>query len=67
MAARANYEDIVSISVIGEITAPRRGPSPYSISHDGQPQVLPGTGGIVYNVRSATVPAAGPPTTWSPA
>lgn len=51
MAVLANVEDIVMISVIGEITAPRRAPAVYSVSYAGEPQVLPGTGGIVYNVR----------------
>jgi hypothetical protein len=50
-AARANYDDIVMISVVGQITSPRRGASPYSVAYAGEPQVLPGTGGIVYNVR----------------
>jgi hypothetical protein len=39
------------ISVIGEIISPRRASTPYSVTHDGRPVVLPGTGGIVYNVR----------------
>jgi hypothetical protein len=50
-SARANYEDIVKISVIGEITSSWRHPSPYAISVDGEPVVLPGATGIVYNVR----------------
>ncbi len=49
--ARNNTADIVQISVIGEVISPRRGASPYSITFDGRPVVLPGTGGIVYNVR----------------
>jgi hypothetical protein len=48
---RANFEDVVMISVVGQITAPGRGASPYTVSYAGEPQVLPGTGGIVYNVR----------------
>lgn len=51
MSVRANYADVVMISVIGEIAAPRRMSLPYSITHDGRAVVLPGTGGIVYNVR----------------
>jgi hypothetical protein len=51
MAARANYEDIVMLSVIGEITSPRSGASPYSIAYDGRPLALPRSGGITYNVR----------------
>lgn len=51
MAVRANFEDIVMISVIGEITSPRSDASPYSIAHDGQALVLTRSGGITYNVR----------------
>jgi hypothetical protein len=51
MAVRANYEDIVKISVLGEISAPRKASSPYVISAAGEALALPGTGGIVYNVR----------------
>jgi len=39
------------ISVIGEVTSPIFRRSPYRISHDGQPMVFPGVGGITYNVR----------------
>jgi ribosomal protein L35AE/L33A len=51
MAIRSNAADIVMISVIGEIISPRRPTQPYSVTHDGRAVVLPGTGGIVYNVR----------------
>jgi hypothetical protein len=51
VALRANYEDIVKISVIGEIASPRKSPSPYVIAAGGEALALPGTGGIVYNVR----------------
>jgi hypothetical protein len=51
VAVQANYDDIVQISVIGEITSPRGQSSPYRVTYDGRPVVLPGTGGIVYNVR----------------
>lgn len=50
MAIRANYDDIVMISVIGQISSPQKR-TPYGVTHDGRPVVLPGTGGIVYNVR----------------
>ncbi|MCX7749977.1 MAG: DUF4438 domain-containing protein [Candidatus Bipolaricaulota bacterium] len=46
---RTNSDRLVMLSVMGEITHPAmRG---YRISHDGQPLVLPGVGGITYNVR----------------
>ncbi|MGQ9632096.1 MAG: DUF4438 domain-containing protein [bacterium] len=48
---RTNAERLVKISVIGEISSPGFGPTPYRISQDGQPIVLPGTGGITYNVK----------------
>jgi len=47
---RTNLEKLVKISVIGETVSPVFR-SPYRITHDGQPVVLPGVGGITYNVR----------------
>ncbi len=47
----ANYDDIVRVSVIGEIASPRRPFSPYLVTHDGRAVTLPGPGGITYNVR----------------
>lgn len=46
---RTNLDKLVKISVIGEISSPTT--SPYRISADGRPMVLPGTGGITYNIR----------------
>ncbi len=46
---RANVDKLVKVSVIGEISSPTT--SPYRISADGRPMVLPGTGGITYNIR----------------
>lgn len=47
-----NVERLVKLSVTGQISSPRYDTrSPYRISHDGRPRVLPGTGGITYNVR----------------
>src|SRR5437588_1306482 len=51
MAARANVEDLVMLSVIGEITSPRADETAYTISRDGEPLVLTRSGGITYNVR----------------
>lgn len=46
---RTNIDKLVKVSVIGEISSPTT--SPYRISADGRPLVLPGTGGITYNLR----------------
>ncbi len=48
---RINAEELVSISVSGEVASPISDPSPYMVSADGQPVVLPGVGGITYNVK----------------
>jgi hypothetical protein len=48
---RTNIDKLVKISVIGEIASPTYGRSVYSISADGVPVILPGVGGITYNVR----------------
>lgn len=45
-----NKDRLVMLSVIGEITSPTYR-FPYNVSHDGIPMVLPGSGGITYNVR----------------
>ena len=46
---RTNVDKLVKVSVMGEISSPTT--SPYRISADGRPVVLPGTGGITYNIR----------------
>jgi hypothetical protein len=48
---RTNEEDLVRISVTGEISHPVQGQRPYLVSHDGQVMVVPGLGGITYNKR----------------
>lgn len=48
---RTNISHLVKISVVGEVASPILGRSPYRISADGRPLVLPGVGGITYNVR----------------
>jgi hypothetical protein len=48
---RTNVDRLVRISVMGEVSSPVFGRSPYRISADGSPVVLPGVGGITYNVR----------------
>ena len=51
-APQSNRAMLVKMSVVGEITPPRyRSDSPYRISTQGEPRVLPGTGGVTYNVR----------------
>lgn len=46
-----NEKNLVEISVAGEVSSPQSGSSPYSITPDGKPKVLPGIGGITYNVK----------------
>lgn len=46
-----NADRLVEIGVVGEISPPRMGKTPYRVSPDGEPLILPGTGGITYNVR----------------
>jgi len=48
---RINVDKLVRISVVGEVSSPVFWRSPYRISADGKPVVLPGVGGITYNVR----------------
>lgn len=47
---KTNLEKLVKISVIGEIASPTIR-NPYTVSATGNPLVLPGVGGITYNVR----------------
>jgi len=55
---RTNVDKLVRISVVGEVSSPVFWRSPYRISADGRPVVLPGVGGITYNVRVGD-PASG--------
>ena len=55
---RINVDKLVRISVVGEVSSPVFWRSPYRISADGKPVVLPGVGGITYNVRVGD-PASG--------
>ena len=48
---RTNEAKLVKISVVGEVASPIFGRSPYRISADGHPVVLPSVGGITYNIR----------------
>ncbi len=48
---RTNKDKVVKISVIGEVVSPVMGRSPYRIGANGDLNIVPGTGGITYNVR----------------
>ncbi len=48
---KTNENKLVMQSVAGQITHPMSGKTPYRVSVDGVPMVLPGTGGITYNFR----------------
>jgi len=48
---KTNVDKLVKISVIGEVSSPVFWRSAYRISADGEPVVLPGVGGITYNIR----------------
>ncbi|MFN8590282.1 MAG: DUF4438 domain-containing protein [Thermomicrobiales bacterium] len=54
MGIRTNRERLVKVAVEGQV-APQEyefgWSTPYLISHVGEPRVVPGTGGITYNVR----------------
>jgi hypothetical protein len=46
-----NRDELVAVSVQGQIAHPVGNNTPYRIGYDGVPRVLPGTGGIVLNRR----------------
>jgi hypothetical protein len=48
---RTNVDRLVRLSVVGEAVSPVFGRSVYRVSAQGNPVVLPGVGGITYNVR----------------
>jgi len=50
MGLNTNKDRLVKISVMGQIDSPTKYIT-YNISYDGVPRVLPGIGGITYNVR----------------
>jgi hypothetical protein len=47
---KTNTEKLIKISVMGEIASPTMR-QPYNISATGTPHILPGVGGITYNLR----------------
>lgn len=54
MAVRTNRDHLVKVAVEGQI-APQEfelgWTTPYLVSHEGVPRIVPGTGGITYNAR----------------
>ncbi|HJW65657.1 MAG TPA: DUF4438 domain-containing protein [Candidatus Bathyarchaeia archaeon] len=48
---KTNAEKLVRMSVMGEVASPVLGRSVYNVSATGTPSVLPGVGGITYNIR----------------
>jgi hypothetical protein len=48
---RTNADKLVKISVVGEVASPVIGKSVYRVSPTGTPTILPGVGGITYNLR----------------
>lgn len=51
MEIRTNVDRLVRISVMGEVVSPIVSRGAYKVTADGRPVVLPGVGGITYNVR----------------
>ena len=47
---KTNVKQLVKMSVQGQVSPPVKGRE-YTVKHDGQPMVLPGVGGITYNVK----------------
>jgi hypothetical protein len=48
---RTNIDKLIKISVAGEVASPIVRRSVYNISATGTPSILPGVGGITYNLR----------------
>ncbi|MBL7080746.1 DUF4438 domain-containing protein [Candidatus Bathyarchaeota archaeon] len=48
---KTNKDKLVKMSVIGEVVSPVVGSAVYKVSANGEPMILPGVGGITYNVR----------------
>jgi len=48
---RTNVDKLVKISVAGEVASPFVSRSVYNVSATGAPSILPGVGGITYNLR----------------
>ena len=48
---KTNRDKLVKVSVIGEVVSPVIGDAIYKVTASGEPVVLPGVGGITYNIR----------------
>jgi hypothetical protein len=48
---RTNASKLVKISVMGEVASPLIAKSVYNVSATGTPSILPGVGGVTYNLR----------------
>ena len=48
---KTNRDKLVKVSVIGEVVSPVIGDAIYKVTAGGEPVVLPGVGGITYNIR----------------
>lgn len=46
-----NRDRLVKVSVIGEVVSPIISDAVYKVTADGEPVILPGVGGITYNIR----------------
>ena len=51
MKLKTNSDKLVKLSVMGEVSNPLFSYTPYRVSTDGTLAVLPGVGGITYNLR----------------
>ncbi len=47
---QTNVQQLVKMSVQGQVSPPVKGRD-YTVQHEGKPMVLPGVGGITYNVK----------------
>ncbi len=48
---KTNADRLVMISVCGQVSPPLMPTSPYRVGSTGKPLILPGTGGITYNLK----------------
>lgn len=48
---RTNSAKLVMLSVVGEVSSPAMAEMGYRIGSTGSPAILPGTGGITYNIK----------------
>ncbi len=48
---KTNAERLVEVSVCGQVASPMMAPVAYRVASTGKPVILPGTGGITYNIK----------------